>query len=127
MSLLADLKLRYAPAATSATPATSVEKVAEVATVAARLEAEINTPAHRAHRRARARARLVRWLLRKHPDCQHYYYTDDRADPRHIVLCIGLQGVGTADIWIPRETYDPFRVIEIVHGHSRPGASEVKQ
>jgi hypothetical protein len=70
---------------------------------------------------------LVRWLLRKHPDCRHYYYTDDRADPRYIVLCIGLQGVGTADIWIPREKYDPFRVIEIVHGHGRPGASEVKQ
>ena len=126
MKILADLKQRYSPAATPATFATPIERVAEVAGVAARLEAEINTPAHRAHRRAKARARLVRWLLRKHPDCQHYYYTDDRADPRYIVLCIGLQGVGTADIWIPRESYDPFKVLEIVHGHSLPGLSEVK-
>jgi hypothetical protein len=116
MSTLTDLKRRYAPAATPATFATPAEKVAEVARVAGDREAERNTPAHRAHRRAQARARLVRRLLRHHPDLLHYYYTDDRADPRYIILTIGLQGVGTADIWIPRESYDPFRVLEIVHG-----------
>jgi len=119
MSTLAEIRNRYAPAANPANPANPPEKLAGLAKLAGQPGAEKNTPAHRAHRRSQARARLVRRLLRLHPDMSHYYYTDDRADPRYIVLTIGLQGVGTADIWIPRETYDPFRVLEIVHGHTQ--------
>lgn len=120
MSVLAELRGRYAPAATFATPATHAPKSSKCSESSSPAEAEKHTPQHLATRRQKARARLVQRLLRQHPDVSHYYYTDDRADPHFIVLTIGLQGVGTADILIPRETYDPFRVLEIMHGHRTP-------
>ena len=70
----------------------------------------------KAERRCRARARLVTRMLRRNPQLTHAYYTDDHdpSQPDYVILALAIRGVGTCDLSIEREQYDPFTLLDVI-------------
>ncbi len=51
----------------------------------------------------------------------HYWKTFDDAHPDYVILVFAIRGVGTGEIYIPREKYDPFLLMEILDKHQAGG------
>jgi len=51
----------------------------------------------------------------------HYWKTFDDAHPDFVILVFAIRGVGTGELSIPREKYDPFLLMEILDKHQAGG------
>ncbi len=51
----------------------------------------------------------------------HYWKTFDKAHPDFVILVFAIRGVGTGEMSIPREKYDPFLLMEILDKHQAGG------
>ena len=51
----------------------------------------------------------------------YYWITDTDSDPNNVILAIGIRGVGTCEMRIPKEKYDPFLLMEILDKHQAGG------
>ncbi len=51
----------------------------------------------------------------------YYWITDADSDPCCVILAIGIRGVGTCEMRIPKEKYDPFLLMEILDKHQAGG------
>jgi len=51
----------------------------------------------------------------------HYWKTFDDAHPDYVILVFAIRGVGTGEIYISREKYDPFLLMEILDKHQAGG------
>ena len=52
---------------------------------------------------------------------KHYWLTDDKAHPDFVILVFAIRGVGTGELSIPKEKYDPFLLMEILDKHQAGG------
>jgi len=52
----------------------------------------------------------------------HYWKTFDDAHPDFVILAFAIRDVGTGEMSIPKEKYDPFLLMEILDKHNRSGA-----
>ena len=46
----------------------------------------------------------------------HYWKTFAEAHPEFVLLTFAIRGMGTGELSIPREKYDPFLLMEILEG-----------
>ena len=137
MSMLAGLRRKLktvtpANAANPAIPGRQTRKISEISK-GSRSDKDANdNPARiaalqvkrleKAKRRCRARARLVTRMLRRNSQLTHAYYTDDHdpSQPDYVILALAIRGVGTCDLSIEREKYDPFTLLDVIsRGHSQ--------
>ena len=51
----------------------------------------------------------------------HYWKTFDDAHPDFVILAFAIRDVGTGELSIPREKYDPFLLMEILDKHQAGG------
>jgi len=54
---------------------------------------------------------------------KYYWKTFDKAHPDFVILAFAIRGVGTGELSIPREEYDPFLLMEILDKHQAGGAA----
>lgn len=59
------------------------------------------------------RARILK-MLDEDPDIERAYYTDIASDRENVVLAVGIRGVATFDMLIPRGNYDPMKFMEMI-------------
>jgi hypothetical protein len=57
-------------------------------------------------------------LLAENTDRKHVYVTNPTVYPGNVVLTFAIRGVATFDILIPKNTYDPFVLQEIIENGS---------
>jgi hypothetical protein len=67
----------------------------------------------------RRRAALLA-RLEANPDTPRVWLTDDKGDREYVILAIAIRDVGTCELSIPRDRYDPFKVLEIIGGVDAP-------
>lgn len=103
--------------ATPATPATlegakgrTVATVAVANSMNARTDA-LPDPA------AEARRQRVLAMLAERPGIRYAVLTDTEADSEAAILALAIRGVGTCELRIPREKYDPFLLLELIERH----------
>ncbi len=61
-------------------------------------------------------------LLRKRPEITHAYaVVDPSTDP--VRLAVAIRGVGSCELLIPRERFDPFEIIEFIHARGAGGVA----
>lgn len=111
---LRDRLNRAAATATLATLATDSRNVATVATVA------VADPANRdgLDEQSETRRQKVLALLDAKPGITRAMVTDDETEPEFVILTVAIRGIGTADIRVPRISYDPFRLLELLARHN---------
>ena len=83
----------------------------------AEVMAELATPPDVEARRERLRKMM------DEDDAERIYYwiTDADSDPCCVILAIGIRGVGTCEMRIPKEKYDPFLLMKILDKHQAGG------
>lgn len=47
------------------------------------------------------------------------WHTDDRADPHYVVVALAIRGVGTCELSIAKDRYDPGKLLEIIDGAAK--------
>lgn len=52
---------------------------------------------------------------------KYYWKTFDDAHPDYVILVFAIRDVGTGEIYISREKYDPFLLMEILDKHQAGG------
>ncbi len=52
---------------------------------------------------------------------KHYWATDDKAHPEFVFLTLAIRDVGTCEMSIPKEKYDPFLLMNTLDQHNRNG------
>lgn len=62
-------------------------------------------------------ARLIA-MFRENPTIRYAVITDSEATPDAVIVSIGIRGVATCDIQIPRERFDPFALLDITGRYS---------
>ncbi len=82
--------------------------------------------AHRgAKRRDRERQKRLEPVLKMMAEDdqrrKYYWLTDDKAHADFIILVFAIRDVGTGELSIPREKYDPFLLMEILDKHQAGG------
>ncbi len=45
---------------------------------------------------------------------KYHYFTDIESDPDYVILAVGIRGVATFEMKMPREKYDPFLLLETI-------------
>ena len=53
---------------------------------------------------------------------KYYWATDDKAHPEFVILTLAIRDVGSCEMSIPKEKYDPFLLMEILDRHKSGGA-----
>ncbi len=61
-----------------------------------------------------ARKERVMALLQENPDSPRAIYADTDSDPLNVILVIAVRHVAVTEMEIPREKYDPWRLITIL-------------
>lgn len=77
-------------------------------------KAEILAELQRGNRRQKVIA-----LMEDSPDSQRVYYTDMDTDPENVILAVGIQYVVIFEMLIPRDKYDPFKLLELIERHGQ--------
>ena len=54
---------------------------------------------------------------------KYYWLTDDKAHADFVILVFAIRDVGTGELSIPREKYDPFLLTEILEKHQAGGTN----
>ena len=52
---------------------------------------------------------------------KYYWATDDKAHPEFVFLTLAIRDVGTCEMSMPKEKYDPFLLMEILDKQTRSG------
>ena len=65
-----------------------------------------------------ARRQRILAVLDDKPGIVRAMVTDTEAEPDVVIITVAIRGVGTADIRVPRETYDPFLLLELLARHN---------
>jgi hypothetical protein len=106
------------------TNAPNVAKVAEVAV--ANLERTKGGFTSNVPSPADERRKTVLDMLAQEPSITHAFVTDDEAKADHVIVTVGIRGVGTCDLRIPRENYDGLAVLKLIEEHTG-AAAQVRQ
>jgi len=61
-----------------------------------------------------ARRQEVLKIMADDPNKKYAYFTDIDTDPDFVILAIGIRGVATFEMKIPRARYHPFVLLEIL-------------
>lgn len=64
------------------------------------------------------RRQRVLAMLDARPELTRAMVTDDESEPDQVVITVAIRGVGTADIRVPKDSYDPFRLLELLAAHN---------
>ena len=64
-------------------------------------------------RREERRARVLQ-MLDDRPEIQRAFVTDSESDPDNVILAMAVRGVGTCELLIERQKYDPFLLLELI-------------
>ena len=67
---------------------------------------------------AETRRRRVLAMLAERPGIRCAVVTDTEADPNAVIIALAIRGVGTCELRIPRQKWDPFLFLEAVERHS---------
>ncbi len=82
-------------------------------------KAEILTELQR-EARAEWRRQKVIAMLEKSPDTKRAIYTDTDSDPHNVILAIAVRACQqTCEMLIPKATYDPWRLLELIERHGQ--------
>lgn len=57
-------------------------------------------------------------MLAERPGIRYAVVTDADANPEAVILALAIRGVGTCELRIPRQKWDPFLFLEAVERHS---------
>lgn len=76
-------------------------------------KAEILTELQR-EARAEWRRQKVIAMLEAAPGTQRAIYPDTDSDPLNVILAIAIRHVATCEMLIPKATYDPWRLLELI-------------
>ena len=68
------------------------------------------------------RLKVLRMLAEDDQPRKYYWATDDKAHPEFVFLTLAIRDVGTCEMSIPKEKYDPFLLMEILDKQTRSGA-----
>lgn len=63
---------------------------------------------------AEARRQRVLAMLAARPGVRYTMLTDIEADPEAVILILAIRGVGTCELRIPRDRYDPWLLLDLV-------------
>ena len=82
----------------------------------------LNIDFEKAHRGAKRRDRerqkrlepVLKMMAEDDQRRKYYWLTDDKAHPDFVILVFAIRDVGTGELSIPREKYDPFLLMEIL-------------
>ena len=55
---------------------------------------------------------------------KYYWVTDTKSNPRFVILALGIRGVGTGELKIPRAKYDPFLLMKALEQTNEAGTRE---
>ena len=67
------------------------------------------------------REQVLRMIADDDQRRKYYWLTDDKAHPDFVILVFAIRDVGTGELSIPREKYDPFLLMEILDKHQAGG------
>ena len=67
---------------------------------------------------AESRRQKVLSMLTDYPDKKRAYATDTETDPDNVILTIGIRGLATFEMLVPKVKYDPFLLLEIINNES---------
>jgi hypothetical protein len=96
--------------------AANVAKVAEVAVAnsegtTGELTSDVLSPADE-------RRKAVLDMLEQEPSTTHAFITDDLTESNCVIVTVGIRGIGTCDLRIPREKYDGLAVLKLIEEHT---------
>jgi hypothetical protein len=50
---------------------------------------------------------------------QRAIYTDSDSDPHNVILTVAVRNIATCEMLIPKEKYDPWRLLELIERHGQ--------
>lgn len=75
---------------------------------------DITKPLSLLERQREARRQKVIAMLEAAPDTLRAIYTDTDSDPHNVILTVAVRSLATCEMLIPKATYDPWRLLELV-------------
>jgi hypothetical protein len=57
-------------------------------------------------------------MLAQEPSVTHAFVTDDDAKVDYVIVTVGIGGIGTCELRIPREKYDGLAVLKLIEEHT---------
>lgn len=66
---------------------------------------------------ASARRQKVLAMLEERPGSKYAVVTDTDNDPEAVILALAIRDMGTVELRIPREKYDPFLLLDLIERH----------
>jgi hypothetical protein len=126
MTLLTNLiKKRGHVGIATAIPATSAtqsgEKIAKIAKIAT--VAVANPQTHEivelvSDTEQNTRRQKVLSMLEENPNKQRAVYADTESDQDNVILTIAVRHLATCEMLIPKDRYDPFRLLELIEQYT---------
>jgi len=125
MTLLTDLIRKHEPReVATAIPATSAtqqgkkkEEIAKIATVAVANPQTHETIELTSDTQQNARRQKVLAMLEENSNKQRAVYADTESDQDNVILAIAVRHLATYEMLIPKEKYDPFRLLALIEQH----------
>lgn len=113
--ILTKKRVATATVATLATVAPkSMPSVATVASVAVANTRTVKTETLKDRQREESRQKAIS-LMNESPGTLRGIFVDDEIDPDNIVLFVAVRScMQTCELLIPRATYDPFKLLELI-------------
>ena len=71
--------------------------------------------------REHRRQQVLQMMAEDDQPRKYYWLTDDKAHADFVILAFAIRGVGTGELSIPKEKYDPFLLMEILDKHQAGG------
>jgi hypothetical protein len=89
------------------------------------LVAYLNTEAANTDPAERRRCDVLA-MLEGNPRITRAFVTDDQAEADHVIVTVGIRGVGTCELRISKERYDGLAVLQLIEEHTG-AAAQVRQ
>ena len=115
MALRDYLKSATAIPAISATHSPRIARIAGIAVASPINQTDEEPPLEAG---SEARRQKVLAVLDAKPGITRAMVTDDEAEPDFVIITVAIRDVGTADIKVPRKSYDPFAMLELLARHN---------
>ena len=78
-------------------------------------------PSAAAVQRTARRQRVLQMMAEDDQPRKYYWATDDQAHPEFVFLTLAIRDIGTCEMSIPKEKYDPFLLMEMLDKQTRSG------
>ncbi len=75
----------------------------------------------RTEQRRKRLERVIKMMAEDEQSRKYYWATDDKAHPEFVFLTLAIRDVGTCEMSIPKEKYDPFLLMAILDTQNRSG------